>query len=82
MFRIKQLDRSHIIIILRPLVWTGRSRGSPPKHHGSPSLYSGPSDISSPESLALTPGYGSLLECTLPTGRQRMRDEIISLSAQ
>ena len=38
--------------------------------------------ISSPESLAVTSGYVSLRDCTLPNGRQRMRDEIISLSAQ
>ena len=29
--------------------------------------------------LAITSGYVSLRECTLPTGRQRMRNEIISL---
>ena len=39
------------------------------------------SPISSPESLAITSGYVSLREYTLPTGRQWMRDEIISLSA-
>ena len=29
--------------------------------------------------LAITSGYVSLRECTLPTGRQKMRNEIISL---
>ena len=38
--------------------------------------------VSSPESLAVTSGYVNLHDCTFPTGRQRMRDEIISLSAQ
>ena len=38
--------------------------------------------ISSPESLAVTLGYASLRDCTLPTGYQKMRDEIISLSAR
>ena len=34
------------------------------------------SQVSSTESLAITSGYVSLCECTLPTGHQRMRDEI------
>ena len=33
------------------------------------------------ESIAITSGYVSLRECTLPTRHQRMRDEIIFLSA-
>ena len=31
----------------------------------------------SPESIAITSGYVSLQECTLPTRYQRLRDEII-----
>ena len=34
------------------------------------------SQVSSTESLAITSGYVSLCKCTLPTGHQRMRDEI------
>ena len=37
--------------------------------------------VSSPESIAITSGYVSLRECILPTRHQRMRDEIIFLSA-
>ena len=38
--------------------------------------------VSSPESLAVTSGYIRLHDCTLPNECQRMRDGIISLSAQ